>query len=132
MIILANKKRFEYLKGNCTLKHQKRFLQEFLNEQRIGIRIPSNTCISANSNLNYKQFELILRNFNLASTHVINKNKGCINKLVNFRNKIAHGENSIIAKRKDIEDLYSCIIEVIDETIIVIERYIQNKEFLVI
>lgn len=130
LILLANKKRFEYLKGNCSLEQQRKFLNEFLYFQNKGFEIPSESCVSANSNLNFKQFKIILNSFNIEMTKVYNDNEANVEKLVTFRNKIAHGENSILVKGEDVNALLECVISMIDETIIIIERYILNKKYL--
>lgn len=130
LILLANKKRFEYLKGNCNLEQQRKFLQEFLYFQSIGIEIPAESCISANSNLNFRQFKLILSNFNLKTTKKHDNNRRGIEKLVTFRNKIAHGENSVLIELEDVNDLIKCVVEMIDETIIMIEKYVSGKKYL--
>lgn len=130
LILLANKKRFQYLKGNCDLEKQRRFLKEFLLSQKSGIEIPSDSCISANSNLNFKQLELILNSFNLKETRKYKNNKQGIEKLVTFRNKIAHGENSVVVEYNDIDQMVKCVTELIDETIIIIKKYVLEKGYL--
>jgi hypothetical protein len=104
-------------------------LQEFLQNQSVGIRIPAESCVSANSNLNFEQFERILKSFNMQVTVTFNNNRRNIEKLVTFRNKIAHGENSIIVKQEDVDVLVHCVNEMIDESIIVIKNYVLIKEY---
>lgn len=130
LILLANKKKFDYLKGNCSVEQQRRFLKEFLQALNDIIDIPAESSISANSNLNFKQFELMLGNFNLFVTEKHLKHKHGIEKLVTFRNKIAHGENSIVVKYNDIEVLIKCVNEMMDETIVLIQNYVSDEKYL--
>lgn len=123
MILLDNKARFGYLQGNCTLEQQTRFLDEFLRAQADGIHIDRGL-ISANSNLNYAQLEKMLAYFGIALSPVLTSNKQGIEKLVWYRNSIAHGENSIRVTQKEIESFIDCIIKCIDEIIILLLLYI--------
>jgi len=129
LVILSNKHRFEYLKGNPTKEQKKRFLDEYNLEETVGIDMPL-TLISAKSNLNYKRFLAILDEFNIVPTLAHNKNKSTIEKLVTYRNKIAHGENSVIVYETDINIMIGCVMEMIDTTISDIERYVFDKPFM--
>lgn len=125
MILLDNKARFGYLQGNCTLEQQTRFLNEFFQAQAKGIYIDRGL-ISASSNLNYTQLGKMLAHFNITHSKVLASNKKYIEKLVWYRNSIAHGENSISVTQKDIEDFINSIIKCIDEIIIILLQYIEE------
>ncbi|MDT8903953.1 MAE_28990/MAE_18760 family HEPN-like nuclease [Anaeroselena agilis] len=123
MVLLDNKARFGYLQGNCTLEQQSRFLDEFLQAQANGIHI-NRALISANSKLNYVQLEKMLAYFGIELSPALVSNKQGIEKLVWYRNSIAHGENSIQVTQKEIEYFIDCIIKCVDEIIILLLRYI--------
>lgn len=131
MILLANKARFGYLQGNCTLEKQNKFLNEFLQAQTDGIHIDCRL-ISANSNLNYSQLEKMLAYFGIAISDVLVSNKQSIEKLVWYRNSIAHGENSIQVTQKDIEDFIECIMKCVDEIIILLIHCITDLRELIV
>ena len=125
LIRLDNKERFGYLQGNCTFKQQDRFLKEFLNAQFQGIKIERSS-ISANSNLNFDQLKKMLSYLDLALSPTIIANKDTIEKLVWYRNSIAHGENCISVKQKDIEAFISAEIACFDEIICMLLSYVDN------
>jgi len=129
LVILSNKHRFEYLKGNPTKEQKKRFLDEYVQEELCGIIMPP-MLISAKSNLNYKRFVDILGEFNIVPTLRHDRNKAIIEKLVTYRNKIAHGENSVVVGEIDVNAMIECIMEMIDLTINDIEQYVINKPYM--
>lgn len=94
VLLLDNRKRFSYLQGNCSTDQQSRFLNEFLASQKTGVHI-DRSVVSANSNLNFKQLSKMLSYFEISVSPVLGQQKPTIEKLVWYRNSIAHGENSI-------------------------------------
>ena len=125
LIRLENKRRFSYLQGNCTFEQQDRFLSEFIAAQSQGIKI-QNTTITANSNLNYSQLERMLFYLNLLSSPIIASNRDIIEKLVWWRNSIAHGENCITVTQTDIEAFISAEMICFDEIIQILVQYIDD------
>lgn len=114
VLLLDNRKRFSYLQGNCSTDQQSRFLNEFLASQKTGVHI-DRSVVSANSNLNFKQLSKMLSYFEISVSPVLDQQKPTIEKLVWYRNSIAHGENSITVTQKDVETFISCITKCIDE-----------------
>lgn len=125
LVRLDNKSRFGYLQGNCTMEQQDRFLNEFLSAQSIGIKIKS-TAISANSNLNYAQLRKMLSHFELVPSTIIDSRKDIIEKLVWYRNSIAHGENCISVTQSDIETFIQVENLCFDEIIHILLQYIDT------
>lgn len=130
IIIFSNKDRFKYLSGNCNRTQRMRFLNEFFNEQSKGISIDS-SLITASSNLNFKQFSNMLEELGIVLTPNHLEQKSKLEKLVTYRNKIAHGENNILVSEADINEMVYCIMILIDETIVCIEKYLLNKDYLI-
>lgn len=130
LILLDNKRRFGYLQGNCSIDQQQRFLSEFLDAQSHGICI-DRTAISANSNLNYAQLEKLFRYFDLTIPPNIEAQKAVIEKLVWYRNSIAHGENGISVVQNDIENFISSIMICFDEIIHILLQYAVSLNTLV-
>lgn len=128
ILLLDNKRRFGYLQGNCSLEQQIRFLGEFLESQKSGINI-DRSIISANSNLNFKQLTKMLSYFEIVVSTELENQKPIIEKLVWYRNSIAHGENSITVTQADIESFISCITKCIDEMISLFWAYTLNSQY---
>ena len=131
LLLLDNKTRFGYLQGNCTIIQQTRFLDEFLSAQANGIALERSN-ISANSNLNFEQLEKMLGYFGINISEMLLSNKQCIEKLVWYRNSIAHGENSIKVVQKDIEAFIACNLKCYDEIIRLLTQYVINKNYYIL
>ena len=128
ILLLDNRKRFGYLQGNCTREQQTKFLSEFLEAQSQGISI-DRSIISANSNLNYKQLSIMLSSFEISVSNKLEQQKPTIEKLVWFRNSIAHGDNSITVTQIDIENFINSITKCIDELIALFLEYILKSNY---
>ena len=59
----------------------------------------------------------------------IKNEKSTIEKLVTFRNKIAHGENSITVYEEDVIKFIKTIIEIFDELIICSYKYLNEENY---
>lgn len=123
LVLLEGKKRFGYLQGNCTKEQQNRFLDEFFAVQNTYLSIDRGN-ISANSNLNFKQLEIMLEYLNISISPTLQAYKPQIERLVWFRNSIAHGENCITVKQKDIEQFIQFESICFDEIIRLLLDYI--------
>lgn len=129
--ILANGPRFSYLSGNQKREQKERFYREFLQAQSEPFCIDEAACIKANSNLNYKQLEKFLYDFGCIDIpEVISSQKSNIERLVTFRNKIAHGENSVIVTEEDVTRFCYCVVELFDALIVFVDSYCQNERYL--
>ena len=128
VLLLDNRKRFSYLQGNCSTDQQSRFLNEFLASQKTGVHI-DRSVVSANSNLNFKQLSKMLSYFEISVSPVLDQQKPTIEKLVWYRNSIAHGENSITVTQKDVETFISCITKCIDEMLSLFSTYISSLNY---
>lgn len=128
--LLANKTRFSYLSGNADKKKQARFYSEFVLAFESSVFLEGNICVTVKSNLNYKQLALIFDNFGMCMPQSIIKKKNEIEKMVTFRNKIAHGENSVTVQETDILIFANTTVEIIDEIILVIKAYLENESYL--
>lgn len=93
--------------------------------------VPVSENIPTESNVTYKVLNRILQTFNLNRIDV--KWEKGLNKLLCFRNRIAHGENSIVVEDTDIEyfsQLLNDLMVVVCSLIvngIKEERYLKNK-----
>ena len=132
IIILSNKKRFEKILDqgrSCNADEKIKFVNNLLMEDKTGLNIEHN-CINANSNLNFERLKKMMNEFNIEMTQKLEKNEKEINEFVKNRNKIAHGENSYIVDKNHVRDRLDCIEESMDELIIIIKDFVQNKKYL--
>lgn len=67
--------------------------------------------------------------FEIPVSPVLDQQKPTIEKLVWYRNSIAHGENSITVTQKDVETFISCITKCVDEMLSLFSTYISNLNY---
>ena len=84
--------------------------------------------VPTESNVNYKVINGILERFCIAQIDEVYENK--LNKLVAFRNKIAHGENAIKVEKEIIEEFIKTISDLMVDIILNIEKACIKKTFL--
>lgn len=80
------------------------------------------------SNLKYKETNLILERFNLEKLDY--KYKIPLNRLIHFRNHIAHGDNSIIVKKSDVEQFSLLVVDIMYEILLKIEYSCNEEKYL--
>lgn len=81
------------------------------------------TVVSANLNLNFAQLENIFNQLELNLSPTIYSYKPTIERLVWYRNSIAHGENSITVTQKDIEKFINSELNCFDKIISILLGY---------
>lgn len=96
------------------------------------VDILSNTPIKVNpkipeSNINYKNLNKILIRFNISPLDP--KFENPLDRLLNFRNHIAHGENSIKVERKDIDEFILTVQNLMDEILVKITESAKNEKY---
>jgi len=85
--------------------------------------------IPTKSNLNLKVANEILTRFNVEKLD--SKYEKPLNRLLMFRNKISHGESSIIVSRNDIDNFSLLVVDLMMDVMLLIEKYINGKRFLI-
>ncbi len=83
--------------------------------------------IPSESNANFKVTNRILERFNIHSLSPDYEKP--LNRLLLFRNKIAHGENSIQVTRKDIDSFSLLVENLMYEILLLIENYVHHEQF---
>ena len=115
------------LAGKQNFEQTCQFAEKFArNYERVLYIDPS--LLTAKSNLNYKQFAVILEKFGMENC--LADYRGEINQLVNQRNRIAHGENGIIVEYASISDIISMLQEIFDLLILKFEEYLSERMYL--
>ena len=127
--VFALEPQMKYLSGNAGLDNRKRFYTEFIRLYNNPVHIDCSLSVSAKSNLNYKQLSYLLSCLDFIIREKIKNEKNTIEKLVTFRNKIAHGENSITVYEEDVIKFIKTIIEIFDELIICSYKYLNEENY---
>lgn len=106
------------------LKFTETFFDRFNNTFQIDRAL-----VSSKSNLNSKNLKTLLLDFGIPEEH-FSEHWKVLDKLVGFRNRIAHGENSIMVNYSDYEEFIHKVIEAFDLLIYEIEQYVSKKLYL--
>lgn len=108
------------------LEKQKKIVEIYNNT--ISKTININPSIPTRSNVNYDVINEILQLFNLSSIDITYKSP--LNKLLKFRNSIAHGERAIPVKDENIMEFTNLLINLMSEIYLKIENGIKSKSYL--
>lgn len=117
------------LAGKQGFEQCQQFVVQFGNDYKRPLLISYDN-FSTNSNLNYKQLTTIFLWFGLDVQ--LDSYKSNINSLVNQRNRIAHGENSINISFEAISKYIEDINAIFDVLLLAIENYVSDERYLVI
>lgn len=115
------------LAGKQSFEQTCQFTEKFIKDYDRALYIDP-ALLTAKSNLNYKQLDVILEKFGMENC--LTKYKEKINHLVNQRNRIAHGENGIIVEYANISDKISMLLEIFDILILEFEKYLSERMYL--
>lgn len=118
----SQKKNFQTLAGKQSFKQRCEFSEKFILAYSQPIKIDAKL-LDTKSNLRYEVLEEILSWFNINIDPYL-PYKQDINKLVNTRNAIAHGENSVIISYLDLEKYIKKVNELFDITIVNLAQYV--------
>ncbi len=128
--LYALEPQMKYLSGNAELNSRARFYDEFIELYNNPVYIDCGKVVSAKSNLNYKQLKHMLCCLGIEMPPGVESGEGIIEKLVAYRNKIAHGENSIVVHEDDVICFTKEIVYFFDELIIRTRQYLKEKQYL--
>lgn len=108
-------------------EHKCMFVNNIFEYSKLPVVISSN--IPTESNINFKVINKILKHFHLEELPAKDF-EGRLNKLLMYRNKIAHGEYSLPVTEEIIQDFNSTIIDAMHELTIRITNGFINKKYL--
>lgn len=116
----------------CKLGNERKHFDKKINLVESAINIYDTTLnikqgIPTESNVNYKVFNGILDRFNIK--RLDNKYEKPLDRLLLFRNKIAHGENSIKVTKQDVDDFSLLIESLMYDLLLLIEEYLKKEEY---
>lgn len=132
--VLAMSKHIHSLSGQKIEKDKAIiFYRNFLEKHSGSVEIDTAVAVSAHSKLNYKRLKNMMGQIGIEidSNEVIKSKKNTIEKLVTYRNKICHGENSIKVTEDDIVSFIRGINALFDALLVIFESYLQGNEFLI-
>lgn len=132
--VLAMNQHLQSLSGqNIGKEKAVLFYRTFLEKYKGTIEIDTTIAVSAHSNLNYKRLVYMMGQvgIDVESVSEISSRRNIIEKLVTFRNKIAHGENSLIVEEKDVVTFIHEINVLFDALIIVFDSFLKEEQFMI-
>lgn len=121
----SHKDTFSTLAGKQSFKQRCEFSQKFLSTLIRPVKVDTKL-FTTKSNLNYEMLEEALSWFCI-DIQPYKKHKDNLNKLVNIRNAIAHGENSVQVSYLDIENYIKMVNELLDITIVCLDSYLSEE-----
>ena len=86
--------------------------------------------IATGSNVDYASLSAIMHRYGVTPLQE-NKYKGRLSKFLNFRNKIAHGNNSICVSSENLNEFSLLISELMDDILITLNDHIKNRRYIV-
>lgn len=127
LLTYANNDVYDKLKGKSSFEHRVEFSRKFeeILDGKLKVPVKLNTA----SNLNYKVLKEILNVFEIDMVE-FEKYESNLNTLVNIRNAIAHGENSIVLDSKKMEEKMECVTKMIDLLLVKQVEYMENEKYL--
>lgn len=105
---------------------QKVFVEEFLTKINTHINIAPN--IPTKSNVNYVIVHRILQYFNLPELE--EKYRAPLNKLLKYRNSIAHGERALPVSDDNIDEFTKLVVDMMTDICILIDDGVKMKSYL--
>lgn len=129
ILTYANNNSYNSLKGKHSFEQKCKFTENFLSVMKSNIKISGK--IDTKSNLKFEVFIALLNIFNIDVSN-FNEFKFELDKLVNIRNSIAHGENSYILSYNDIERYIEFVTKLMDRLLIEEAKFIEAKGFKIV
>ncbi|MBI9055472.1 MAG: hypothetical protein JEY96_16740 [Bacteroidales bacterium] len=120
------------IENKCKLGNERKYFEKKLNLVEMFSEIYDSPLqieqgIPTESNVNYKVTNKILERFNIQELDISFEKP--LNRLLLFRNKIAHGENSIKVTRNDINEFSLLAENLMCEILILIESCLKNSDY---
>lgn len=122
----ANNSAYNKLKGKQSFSQRCEFTTLFIDLLSSKIKIENR--VDTKSNLNFNAFGEICEVIGI-DINVFNEYKANIDRLVNIRNSIAHGENSFVITRDKMNEYIDFVIELIDKVLVEQCTYIDQEEY---
>lgn len=125
-IVIALDNNYKTLSGKQSFSQRISFTEKFT--QLLQSTAEFALKVDTKSNLKGNAFKELCESFGFDYSQYT-KNIPEIDRLVNIRNSIAHGENGIGVTQENIDKYITAVNETCDLFLIDIERFLQNKEY---
>ena len=99
-------------------------------QEHFASNVRLSTDIATKSNVDYASLSAIMQRYGVSPLSE-DKFKGRLSKFLNFRNKIAHGNNSIIMDDSKLNEFSVLVSELMDEIFITLNDCVENKRYIV-
>ena len=127
ILTYANNKTYDKLKGKSSFEQRVEFSKKFVEILNGKVKLAER--VDTKSNLNYKVLQEILKIFEMKEED-IQQYKSDLNILVNIRNSIAHGENSVMVDFGKMVNNIQMITNLIDAMLLKQVHYIKTEAYL--
>jgi len=128
VFVLSINDRFNYLKGKQSFAQKCEFSETFLGSLQNKLKFDKKN-INTKSNLNFNVLLELCEIFGFAKGR-FEKYANDLNRFVNIRNSIAHGENSYVISIDNFENYVELVNNLIDDLQIEIEEYLSEEKYL--
>lgn len=120
------------IENECNLGNERKHFEKKIKLVESALNIINSQLnvkpeIPTESNIDFKVMNKIFERFNIKSLD--NKYQKPLNRLILHRNKIAHGDNSIIVSKDEVDEFSLLIEDIMYELLIEIETYIINEKY---
>lgn len=114
-----------------TIRDKRPVQEKFIKNFRDFISLPVHIkpSVETESNVNLEVANKLLGAFNIEQLPG-NKYSGKLHKLLNYRNAIAHGDNSISVSEKDVAEFSDLIVDLMADVVIRVEKGLDIKSYL--
>ncbi|MFQ6405499.1 MAE_28990/MAE_18760 family HEPN-like nuclease [Methylophilus sp. 'Pure River'] len=130
LLVLAFSEKYKTLSGKQSFGQRVSFTNEFKSLLKDSIKIT--TKINTKSNLNKAVLEELCATFNFNFQSFNSDFLQHIDRLVNIRNSIAHGENSFVINQENIENYITAVRHSIDTLSTEIKDFLDNQKYLLV
>lgn len=120
------------IENECKLGSERKHFDKKIDLVESTINLYNSTLsikhgIPTESNINYKVINKVLERFNIKQLDT--RYKKALDRLLLFRNKIAHGENSIKVTKEDVEEFSLLIENLMYDILLLLEEYLEKEEY---
>lgn len=127
LLTYANQRAYDKLKGKHSFSQKVEFSKLFIESLEKDINLSGK--LDTKSNLNYKVLKDVLSIFEMDNTLYV-QYEDSLNKLVNLRNAIAHGENSRMIDKDCMNENIALVIELMDTVLLQQIEYAEGEVYI--
>lgn len=126
ILTYANNVTYNSLQGKSSFPQRVEFSKKFIKILNEKVKLTEK--LDTKSNLKYEVLQEILQIFEMGEEDIV-EYKSKLNVLVNTRNSIAHGENSILIDLEKMSESIDLVVTLIDIILLKQTQFAQNENF---